>query len=227
MNDSTGGVDGRRRAYMVQTQIADRGICDEAVLAALREVPRPRFVPAEHRASAYEDTPLAIEAEQTISQPYIVARMLALACVKSGDRVLEVGAGSGYATAVLSRIVARVVAIERHRSLVQSARRRLVRLGYGNVEMHCADGTLGWPPDAPFDAIIVSAAGPKVPQPLLEQLVVGGRLVMPVADAYLEQHLIRVTRRSQTDYEQEPFDAVSFVPLIGVQGWASDHPAAG
>lgn len=210
---------------MVKTQIADRGVRDEGVLAAMCDVPRSRFVPAEKRASAYDDHPVAIGANQTLSQPYIVARMLALAGLQRDDRVLEVGAGSGYVAALASRIVARVVAIERHRALAESARKRLERLGYGNVEVHCADGTLGWPAAAPFDAIIVSASGPKIPPSLVEQLAVGGRLVMPVADACNGQLLIRVTRRSQSDFEREPFDAVSFVPLIGLQGWDAGEAA--
>jgi len=210
----------RRRGAMVQTQIADRGIADPALLAAMRRVPREEFVPPELRASACADRALPIEAGQTISQPYIVARMLDAAAIRRHDRVLEIGAGSGYATAVAALLAGRVVAIERHAPLADLARERLKRLGYRNVEVHCADGSLGWPAAAPYDAIIVSAGGPHVPDALRSQLAPGGRLVMPVGGQVEFQHLVKLTRRSESEFDREVLDAVSFVPLVGAQGWA-------
>ena len=184
------------RNRMVDEQIAGRGIHDPAVLAALREVPREAFVPDYLRSDAYEDSPLPIGAGQTISQPYIVALMLEAARIGPGDRVLEVGAGSGYATAVASRIAARVYAIERVDSLCEEARARLATLGHADtVELRCGDGSAGWPEAAPFDAIIVSAGAPAVPEALKSQLADGGRLVLPIgADAH-SQHLVCITRR--------------------------------
>lgn len=210
----------RARNHMVDLQIARRGVRDPLVLNAMRRVPRELFVVPGHEESAYEDRPLAIGEAQTISQPYIVALMIETAGVRPGDRVLEVGAGSGYAAAVLSRIADRVHAIERHPSLSDSAERRLEALGCSNVHLRTADGTKGWPEAAPFDAIVVSAGGPRVPQPLKEQLAIGGRLVMPVGDKSSDQRLVRITRTSATEYAEEDFGAVSFVPLIGEHGWA-------
>jgi len=207
-----------QRAEMVARQIARRGIEDKAVLAALGEVPRETFVAPHLAEFAYSDAPLPIAAGQTISQPYIVGLMIALAEVRRGDRVLEIGAGSGYASAVLSRIVDRVYGIERHGELVEDARRALDHLGYDNVQIEQRDGTLGWPQHAPYDAILVAAGSPDIPQSLLEQLAPGGRLVIPVGDQYRAQHLLRV-RESGGDFSREDFGAVAFVPLIGAQGW--------
>lgn len=218
------GLDSRRKA-MVARQIEARGVHDSDVLAAMREVPREAFVPADFAEHAYDDRPLPIEAGQTISQPYIVARMIEAAQVHPGEWVLEVGAGSGYAAAVLSRIAARVYAVERHPELVERARRRLVRLGYSNVEIRAGDGTGGWPEAAPFNAILVAAGGPSVPEPLKAQLAIGGRLVMPVGPAEA-QLLVRVTRTGTTRFERTVLDEVRFVPLIGAHGWDADEPLA-
>jgi len=209
------------RKSMVDSQIAARGVNDTAILAAMREVPRERFVPDPLGEFAYEDTPLPIEAGQTISQPYIVAHMIEAAGIKAGDRILEIGAGSGYAAAVMSRIARQVFAIERHSELAQLARARMDALGYGNVEIRTGDGTHGWPEQAPFDAILIAAGGPAVPQPLCHQLDIGGRLVMPVGDAD-QQRLVRITRRAETEFDEEDLGDVRFVPLIGAHGWAED-----
>jgi protein-L-isoaspartate(D-aspartate) O-methyltransferase len=211
-----------QRGRMVDRQIATRGVQDRRVLEAMRIVPREHFVTGELREFAYEDSPLPIEAGQTISQPYIVALMIEAAEVKPGDRVLEVGAGSGYAAAVLSRIAAEVFAIERHESLAKLARERIRRLGYDNVHIIHGDGTLGLPEHAPYDAIIVSAGGPEVPRSLLEQLKVGGRLVIPVGDEPRAQELIRIRRSGEHEYQRESLGRVQFVPLVGSEGWSAD-----
>ena len=209
----------RDRAHMVARHLEARGISDPLLLAAMGQVPREAFVPEHLQEFTYEDSALPIEAGQTISQPYIVARMLELAEIKPGDTVLEVGAGSGYAAAVTSRMANRVFAIERHEELAELARARLKRLGYGNVEIICADGTKGWVEEAPYQAIIVSAGGPRVPEALKQQLALGGRLVIPVGE-HGYQTLLRVTRTGEDSFEEEDFGAVAFVPLIGEQGWA-------
>jgi len=208
------------RKRMVDEQIAARGIADPAVLAAMRAVPRDAFVPEGYRFDAYEDSPLPIGAGQTISQPYIVALMLEAARIGPADRVLEVGAGSGYATAVASRIAARVYAIERVASLCDRAKTTLQALGYAaNVELRCGDGSVGWPAAAPFDAIIVSAGAPALPAALREQLVEGGRLIVPIGDEPRGQLLLRFTRREAGRFDEETLCAVRFVPLIGAQAW--------
>lgn len=209
------------RDRMVDLQIAARGVSDPAVLAAMRAVPREAFVEPELRAHAYEDRPLRIGEEQTISQPYIVALMIAAAALQPGDRVLDIGTGSGYAAAVMSRIAARVYTVERHASLAQSARRRFADLAYDNIETRIGDGTLGWPEAAPFDAILVAASGPEIPPALIRQLSVGGRLVMPVGPEDHRQDLRKLTRRGEDDYEFADLGAVAFVPLIGEQGWTA------
>lgn len=206
------------RARMVARQIEGRGVTDLRVLAAMQEVPRETFVAPRLAEFAYDDTPLPIAAGQTISQPYIVALMIELAEVKRGDRVLDVGAGSGYAAAVLSRIADHVYAIERHPELVEDARKALDYLRYDNVEIELGDGTLGWAEHAPYDAIIVAAGGPEVPQPLLDQLAPGGRLVIPVGDRHRSQHLLRMRERNG-EYVREDMGPVAFVPLIGAAGW--------
>ena len=212
----------RARNRMVDVQIKRRGVRDRSVLAAMRQVPREVFVDPGFEEFAYEDTPLGIGEGQTISQPYIVALMIETAEVKPGDRVLEIGAGSGYAAAVLSRIAGRVHAIERHPSLAEAARRRFRALGYDGIELRVGDGTLGWPEAAPFDAILVAAGGPTVPEALKQQLAVGGRLVIPVGAEEGRQTLLKVTRRADGTFEEEERGAVVFVPLIGEQGWAED-----
>jgi len=215
---STGARDlGEERERMVEAQIAARGIREPWVLHAMRTVPRERFVPASLQQSAYDDCPLPIGEGQTISQPYIVARMTEAVQPRPGDRALEIGTGSGYAAAVLATIVSEVYTVERLAGLTETARRHLTTLGYRNVHVLCADGTLGWPEHAPYDAIIVTASGPLVPQALLEQLAIGGRLIMPVGAG--DQRLVRVTRTTAETYQREELDEVAFVPLIGTQGW--------
>ena len=208
-----------RRRAMVDLQIHARGIRDPALLAAMREVPRHEFVAAPMRRDAYEDTPLPIEERQTISQPYIVALMLEAARIGAADRVLEVGAGSGYASAVASRLAAHVDAIERHPRLVEIARERLARLGFANVAVHRGDGSVGWPQGAPYDAIVVAAAGPRVPDALREQLALGGRLVMPIGDEHATQRLVRLVRSAADRFDETDLGGVMFVPLVGAQGW--------
>jgi protein-L-isoaspartate(D-aspartate) O-methyltransferase len=211
---------GEARRRMVETQIVDRGIRDHRVVAAMASVPREAFVPDDLRRHAYADRPLPIGVRQTISQPYIVAAMAEAARLSPGDRVLEVGTGSGYSAAVLAVIVREVYTIETVESLAESARRRLVDLGYTNVHVRHGDGSLGWPEHSPYDAIVVTAGGPEVPPSLLRQLAVGGRLVMPVGGS-LARRLVRVVRTTADDYEREPLEDVSFVPLIGSEGWTA------
>jgi protein-L-isoaspartate(D-aspartate) O-methyltransferase len=210
----------RARERMAEIQIARRGVRDTRVLEAIRQVPREEFVDPGFEEFAYDDGPLPIGANQTISQPYIVALMIEAAELKPSDRVLEVGAGSGYAAAVMSRIAAQVYAIERHAALVDAARQRLAKLGYDNVELRVGDGTRGWPEAAPFEAILVAASGPEVPPTLKEELAIGGRLVIPVGLQPFHQTLRKITRLSETQYEGEDLGGVAFVPLIGEQGWA-------
>jgi protein-L-isoaspartate(D-aspartate) O-methyltransferase len=217
---------GQLRARMVDVQIAGRGIHDRPILKAMKAVPREVFVDPGLEEFAYEDAPLPIDEKQSISQPYIVAMMIQASEVEPGDRVLEVGAGSGYAAAVLSRIASEVYAIERHPSLAEKAQERLQRLGYDNVAIRAGDGTLGWPEAAPFDAILVAAGGPEVPSPLKDQLAIGGRLVIPVGDAERYQHLLKITRTEQDAFEEEDLGPVMFVPLIGREGWAENGSRA-
>ena len=207
------------REHMVRRQIEARGITDPAILDAFREVPREAFVSPDYARDAYDDHPLPIEAGQTISQPYIVALMIEAAGIRPGDKVLEVGAGSGYAAAVMSRIAAQVVAIERQHDLVQVAERRLQRLGYDNVRIVEGDGTRGCPEEAPFDAILAAASGSHVPAPLVAQLAPEGRLVMPVGDPGWVQKLVRVTKQEDGILQQSDLGEVRFVPLIGEEGW--------
>jgi len=208
------------RERMIERQIAARGIRDPAILDAFRNVPREEFVSAANQPWAYDDHPLPIEAGQTISQPYIVALMIEAARIKPGNTVLEVGAGSGYAAAVISRIAARVVGIERQHELVEVARERMTRLGYNNVEIVEGDGTKGWPDEAPFDAILAAASGSHVPRPLVEQLAPDGRLVMPIGDPGWAQELVKVTKQEDGVLKQESLGGVRFVPLIGEEGWS-------
>lgn len=203
------------RERMVDTQIARRGIQDRRVLDAMRSVPREAFVRPGFEVFAYEDTALPIEENQTISQPYIVALMIAAADVDRSDRVLEVGAGSGYAAAVLSRIAGEVYAIERHAVLTEKARKRLQRLGYHNVRIRTGDGRRGWPEAAPFNAILVAAGAPEIPSALKAQLAVGGRLIMPAGIDERSQKLIKAVRIGHKTFEVEEIGDVQFVPLVG------------
>lgn len=210
------------RERMIDGQIARRGLNDPRLLQAFREVPRETFVESGLEEFAYEDTPLSIGEGQTISQPYIVALMIERAQIKPGDVVLEVGTGSGYAAAVLSRIADHVYTIERYQSLGEQARRRFRRMGFGNIATRVDDGTKGWPEAAPFDAILVAAGGPSVPPALKEQLQPGGRLIMPIGSEG-NQQLVRVTRVSAEIFEEEDLGGVRFVPLIGEYGWREGY----
>jgi protein-L-isoaspartate(D-aspartate) O-methyltransferase len=207
------------RERMIRRQIESRGVADPVILDAFRAVPREAFVSPDYAAAAYDDHPLPIEAGQTISQPYIVALMIEAAEIRPGDKVLEVGAGSGYAAAVMSRIAREVVAIERQHDLVEVAQERLNRLGYDNVRIVEGDGTRGCPEEAPFDGILAAASGSHVPKPLVDQLSPGGRLVMPIGDPGWVQELVKVTKRPDGSTEQKNLGGVRFVPLIGEEGW--------
>ncbi len=203
---------------MVERHIEARGVDDPAVLAAMRAVPRERFCPDDVAAYAYEDRPLPIGDGQTISQPYIVAVMAAAARLGPGSRVLEIGTGSGYGAAVLSMASAEVWSIERIRSLADRARQCLADLGYDRVHVVHGDGTLGLPDEAPFDAIVVTAGGPSVPDALVEQLAEGGSLVIPVGPETRDQRLVRLLRNGDEIIEED-LGPVRFVPLVGDQGW--------
>ncbi len=216
----------KQRRHMVRTQLAARGIGHDPVLEAMEEVPRESFVAPEMVEFAYHDSALPIDEKQTISQPYIVALMAEALELAPEDRVLDVGTGSGYAAAVLSRMVEQVFTIERHRSLAQSARRRFEALGYDNIHVRVGDGSLGWPEEGPFDAIQVAAGGPRVPQALVDQLAPGGRMVIPVGEDPRLQKLLRI-RRTPQGLRKEDLGDVRFVPLLGVQGWTpSGEPAS-
>jgi protein-L-isoaspartate(D-aspartate) O-methyltransferase len=217
LTDTTSPFDQRRRRLV--DLIARKGIRDSAVLDAIGQVPREEFVPDSWREEAYQDTALPIESGQTISQPFVVALMAMALRLKATDRVLEVGTGSGYAAAVLSRLAADVYTVERDSLLTETARCRLHRLGFHNVHCLAGDGTLGCLDHAPFDAIAVAAAGPKIPDPLKDQLRVGGRIVMPVGGQYLGQKLLCAKKLDDASYEQEHLCDVRFVPLIGQAGW--------
>ena len=213
----------QERAEMVERQLAGRGISDPLTLAAFREVPREAFLPANLREFAYRDTPLPIAENQTISQPYIVAVTVEALRLRGGERVLEIGTGSGYAAAILSRIAKEVFSVERLESLFRSAQGPLASLGYDNVHLLLGDGSLGWPEHAPYDAIAVSAGAPDVPEALLEQLAIGGRLVIPVGRNEAVQVLMRVTREGPERFKEEELTGVRFVPLIGEQGWPAEE----
>lgn len=195
------------------------GIKNVAVLAAMRSVPRHAFVPEALQSRAYGDHALPISANQTISQPFIVARMTELLELDENSRVLEIGAGSGYQTAVLSRIAAQVYAIERIADLAREAQARIRQLGIYNATVKCFDGTLGWAANGPYDAILVAAGGPSIPEPLVNQLKIGGRLVVPVGETREAQRLIRVIKTDKGS-TAEDHGACAFVPLIGQHGWA-------
>ena len=209
------------REHMVANQVVARGVRSEKVIDAMRKVPREDFLPKGIMEFAYEDSPLPIEAGQTISQPYIVAFMIEGLALQGGEKVLEIGAGSGYAAAVLAEIAGEVYTIERIEELAQSATIALAESGYQNVHVLHGDGTLGWPEHEPFDGIIVAAGGPEVPDSLKQQLKIGGRMVIPVGENREFQELLRVTRISETEFETEDLAAVRFVPLVGAEGWDS------
>jgi protein-L-isoaspartate(D-aspartate) O-methyltransferase len=206
-----------RRRAMVETQIAARGVHDPRVLDAVREVPRHLFVPESLRDEAYADRPLPIGEGQTISQPYMVAVMTQWLAAREHDRVLEIGTGSGYQTAILARLAARVVSIERHAPLAARARTILDAIGITNVDIHVGDGSEGYSADAPYDRILVTAGAPAIPESLREQLAGGGRLVIPVGPSGF-QHVTIVDRNGDR-FVQEEGDACVFVPLIGRGGW--------
>jgi len=211
----------RLRHEMVESAIVARGVRSGSVLKAMREVPRESFLPEQLREFTYEDAPLPIEAEQTVSQPYIVAFTTEALGLKGGEKLLEIGAGSGYAAAILSKIAGEVYTVERIGQLAEKAASTLADLGYHNVHVLHGDGSKGWPEHAPYDGIIVAAGGPSVPESLKEQLKIGGRLVMPVGRDPKVQELVRITRISQNEYKGEDLADVRFVPLIGEEGWAS------
>ena len=217
------------RAGMVDSHVAARGVRSPLVLDAMRMVPREAFLPESMHEFAYEDSPLPIAEGQTISQPYIVALMTEALSLTGGEKVLEIGTGSGYAAAVLSRIARDVYTVERIGPLAEKAAAALNALGYANVHVLHGDGTLGWPEHAPYDAIVVAAGGPEVPESLKAQLKIGGRLVIPVGIDRRIQELLRVIRVSQHEYSTQEIADVRFVPLVGEEGWTPDdrfRPAA-
>jgi protein-L-isoaspartate(D-aspartate) O-methyltransferase len=215
----------RQQRKQLAAQISRQGIREPAVLKAIESVPREAFVPMELEEFAYHDTPLPIGNEQTISQPFIVALMAAALQLKPTDRVLEVGTGSGYAAAILASIAAEVYTIERYRQLADTARQRLKQLQFDNVHVIHGDGTEGWPGQAPYDAIIVAAGGPDIPEPLKQQLSVGGRLVIPVGEDRTIQKLIRILKLDEDEYDRDDLADVRFVPLVGTSGWNEEDRA--
>ncbi len=214
----------KARLNMVEEQIIGRGIKDPKVIKAMRKVPRHLFVEEALQSQAYSDHPLPIGEKQTISQPYMVALMTEALQLKGREKVLEIGAGSGYQTAILAEVALKVFSIERVRSLAIGARKLLYELGYFNVEIKVSDGTSGWPEESPFDAMIVTAGSPVIPQPLVDQLAMGGRLVIPVGDAF-SQDLVRVTKTEEGP-KKEDLGGCRFVKLIGKFGWQEDDPNA-
>jgi protein-L-isoaspartate(D-aspartate) O-methyltransferase len=212
----------RRRREMVEQQIARRGVEDDNVLEAMRTVPREAFVPPRYRSMAYSDRPLPIGEGQTISQPYIVAMMTESAGVAPGDRVLEVGTGSGYGAAIISRIAGEVYTIERHVEL-DEAEQVYRELGYDNIEVVIGDGTKGLPDGAPFEAIICTASGPQVPESYKDQVDVGGTIVMPVGKKSGGQRMVVLTRTDEENFEKEDLGFVRFVPLIGTEAWEEEE----
>jgi protein-L-isoaspartate(D-aspartate) O-methyltransferase len=215
-----------RRERMVHDQLVRRGVHDERVLDAMRQVAREAFVPEGLRGAAYSDEPLAIGEGQTISQPYIVAAMTEALDLQGDENVLEIGTGSGYAAAVLAHIARAVHTIERIPSLARRARETLHRLGYDSVQVIEGDGTLGWNDAAPYDAIVATAEGPRIPPSLRAQLRPGGRLVMPVTDRDCGQALVRMIRGDDGEDRVQSIQPVQFVPLIGAEGWADDNRSA-
>jgi protein-L-isoaspartate(D-aspartate) O-methyltransferase len=213
-----GGMTNEKRERMVSEQLRRRDIADPAVLAAFAEVPRELFVDPEVEKWAYEDSPLAIGYGQTISQPYVVAMTAQALRLTGRENVLEIGTGSGYAAAILGRLARSVHTVERIGELAATATERLARLGYTNVHVHHADGTLGWPANAPYEAIAVAAGAPRPPPSLLQQLAIGGRMVLPHGDASM-QRLVRITLKDELTFVEENLGEVRFVPLLGAEGW--------
>jgi protein-L-isoaspartate(D-aspartate) O-methyltransferase len=207
-----------RRQRMVSDQLRRRDIVDPHVLAAFGTVAREEFVPDELSPHAYDDAPLPIGAGQTISQPYVVAMTVQALQLTGRERVLEIGTGSGYAAAILGALVREVETVERLADLAAAATARLARLGFTNVHVHHSDGSLGWPARAPYEAIAVAAGAPKPPPSLLEQLTIGGRMVLPHGEVD-HQRLVRITRRDVAQFDQEDLGEVRFVPLLGAEGW--------
>lgn len=212
-----------RRTRMVSEQLRRRDISDPLVLDAFAHVPREAFVPVHLAEHAYDDAPLPIGHGQTISQPYVVAMTVQALRLAGRERVLEIGAGSGYAAAILGAIVREVDTVERIAELARTAAERLAQLGAANVRVHHGDGSLGWPAHAPYEAIAVAAGAPKPPPSLLDQLAVGGRLVLPHGTGSY-QRLVRIVRTSATAFAEQDLGEVRFVPLVGVEGWP-DRPA--
>jgi protein-L-isoaspartate(D-aspartate) O-methyltransferase len=211
------------RARMVEQQLRRRDIVDPLVLQAFARVPREEFVPLDAVEHAYADGPLPIGFGQTISQPYVVAMTVQALDLAGHERVLEIGTGSGYAAAILGAMVREVETVERIEELARSAAQRLERLGFHNVHVHHADGSLGWPAGAPYEAICVAAGAPAPPPSLLDQLAIGGRLVLPRGGAD-HQRLVRIVRRGERTFAEEDLGDVRFVPLVGVEGWPERKP---
>ncbi|MGM0502779.1 MAG: protein-L-isoaspartate(D-aspartate) O-methyltransferase [Bacillota bacterium] len=206
------------REKMVAEQLLARDINDEKVLEAFRTVPREEFVPIDLKDKAYLDRPLAIGEGQTISQPYIVAAMVQALELQSDDKILEIGTGSGYAAAIVAEIVDTVHGVERYQALAKKAQKRLEKLEYNNVTIHIGDGTTGWEESAPYDGIIVSAAAPEIPDSLIEQLVEGGYLIIPVGTKRVQQ-LYQVHKKDDATIDKKELSSVRFVPLLGEEGW--------
>jgi protein-L-isoaspartate(D-aspartate) O-methyltransferase len=217
-NENTSDAFRAEREAMVEHQLRRRGIHDQRVLEAMRMAPRHEFVRDRDWSDAYADHPVVIPEQQTTSQPYIIAAMLQAAEIKPGDRVLEIGAGSGYQTALLAELASHVFAIERYPTLVDAARQVLDRLGYHNIALVAGDGSLGLPQAAPFDVIIVSAAAPRVPGALVDQLAPGGRMVIPVGDA--SQQVLKLVRKYDNHISETTLEGCRFVPLIGQGGFS-------
>jgi protein-L-isoaspartate(D-aspartate) O-methyltransferase len=216
------GEQNDERWQMVRLQIENRGIHDDKVLEAMRRIPRELFIPPDIREHAYADSALPIAEGQTISQPYIVALMTQALRLSADDKVLEIGTGSGYAAAILGFITREVHSLERHASLAEKAEELLLKIGIQNVHVIHTDGTNGWPKAAPYDAIVVTAGAPEVPKPLVEQLAVGGHLVLPVGKYTTSQHLVQLIKKSDGSLEQNDLGPVRFVPLVGKHGWGED-----
>ncbi len=207
----------KTRLKMVEEQIVARGIKDTRLIAAMKKVPRHLFVEEALQSQAYGDYPLPIGEKQTISQPYMVALMTETLGLTGKEKILEIGTGSGYQTAILAEVAAKVFSVERIRTLAIKARKLLLELGYLNVDVKFSDGTLGWLEESPFDAIMVTAGSPEIPQPLIDQLKVGGRMAIPIGDAYV-QDLIRIVKK-EDGFQKENFGGCRFVKLIGKHGW--------